>query len=186
VPPAAKGRSRPRARALEVVRERWSLLIIRDALFAGSTRYSDSSAALGSRPTSSGPRRRIRRRRDPASAPVLRAARAVRVRADREGSRLGARADRAHRVGRPVGGSGWSPDPLQHSVCGSERSHEVVCPKCDRVNELRPRPPVRVCLIGSSRRPGSARARALRLQPFPAGACPLPPVGSGAGRRPPR
>ncbi len=29
------------ARALEVVGERWSLLIIRDALFAGVTRYSD-------------------------------------------------------------------------------------------------------------------------------------------------
>jgi DNA-binding HxlR family transcriptional regulator len=29
------------ARALELVGERWSLLIIRDALFAGATRYSD-------------------------------------------------------------------------------------------------------------------------------------------------
>jgi DNA-binding HxlR family transcriptional regulator len=29
------------ARALEVVGERWSLLIIRDALFAGSTRFND-------------------------------------------------------------------------------------------------------------------------------------------------
>ena len=29
------------ARALEVVGERWSLLIIRDALFAGSTRFGD-------------------------------------------------------------------------------------------------------------------------------------------------
>lgn len=29
------------ARALEVVGERWSLLIIRDALFAGATRFSD-------------------------------------------------------------------------------------------------------------------------------------------------
>jgi hypothetical protein len=47
VPPAAKWRSRPRARALEVVGERWSLLIIRDALFAGSTRYSDFQRSLG-------------------------------------------------------------------------------------------------------------------------------------------
>ena len=29
------------ARALEVVGERWSLLIIRDALFAGSTRFNE-------------------------------------------------------------------------------------------------------------------------------------------------
>ena len=35
------------ARALELVGERWSLLIIRDALFAGSTRYSDFQRRLG-------------------------------------------------------------------------------------------------------------------------------------------
>lgn len=35
------------ARALEVVGERWSLLIIRDALFAGWTRYSDFQRSLG-------------------------------------------------------------------------------------------------------------------------------------------
>src|SRR5262245_55222702 len=35
------------ARALEVVGERWSLLIIRDALFAGSTRYTDFQRRLG-------------------------------------------------------------------------------------------------------------------------------------------
>jgi DNA-binding HxlR family transcriptional regulator len=35
------------ARALEVVGERWSLLILRDALFAGSTRYGDFQRTLG-------------------------------------------------------------------------------------------------------------------------------------------
>lgn len=35
------------ARALEVIGERWSLLIIRDALFAGATRYSDFQRSLG-------------------------------------------------------------------------------------------------------------------------------------------
>jgi DNA-binding HxlR family transcriptional regulator len=35
------------ARALEVVGERWSLLIVRDALFAGSTRYGDFRRSLG-------------------------------------------------------------------------------------------------------------------------------------------
>ena len=35
------------ARSLEVVGERWSLLIIRDALFAGSTRYGDFQRTLG-------------------------------------------------------------------------------------------------------------------------------------------
>ncbi len=35
------------ARALEVVGERWSLLIIRDALFGGVTRFSDFARCLG-------------------------------------------------------------------------------------------------------------------------------------------
>ena len=35
------------ARSLEVVGERWSMLIIRDALFAGSTRYTDFQRTLG-------------------------------------------------------------------------------------------------------------------------------------------
>jgi DNA-binding HxlR family transcriptional regulator len=38
------------ARALEVVGERWSLLIIRDAMFAGITRYSDFQKSLGIAP----------------------------------------------------------------------------------------------------------------------------------------
>ncbi|MFI6595315.1 winged helix-turn-helix transcriptional regulator [Nonomuraea sp. NPDC050536] len=35
------------ARSLEVIGERWSLLIVRDALFAGATRYSDFQRSLG-------------------------------------------------------------------------------------------------------------------------------------------
>lgn len=35
------------ARALELVGERWTLLIVRDALFAGATRYSDFQKRLG-------------------------------------------------------------------------------------------------------------------------------------------
>ncbi|MDH6137805.1 DNA-binding HxlR family transcriptional regulator [Kitasatospora sp. MAA4] len=35
------------ARSLEVIGERWSLLIVRDALFAGSTRYGDFQRSLG-------------------------------------------------------------------------------------------------------------------------------------------
>jgi DNA-binding HxlR family transcriptional regulator len=35
------------ARSLEVIGERWSLLIVRDALFAGSTRYGDFQRTLG-------------------------------------------------------------------------------------------------------------------------------------------
>jgi len=35
------------SRALEVVGERWSMLIIRDAFFVGSTRYNDFQRSLG-------------------------------------------------------------------------------------------------------------------------------------------
>src|SRR4051794_41857249 len=38
------------ARALEVVGERWSVLIVRNALFAGSTRFSDFQRSLGMAP----------------------------------------------------------------------------------------------------------------------------------------
>ena len=38
------------ARALEVVGERWSLLIVRDALFAGVTRFTDFQRGLGIAP----------------------------------------------------------------------------------------------------------------------------------------
>ncbi|MEJ3657960.1 helix-turn-helix domain-containing protein [Actinomycetes bacterium KLBMP 9759] len=38
------------ARTLEIVGERWSLLIIRDALFAGATRFTEFQRALGIAP----------------------------------------------------------------------------------------------------------------------------------------
>ena len=38
------------ARTLELVGERWSLLIIRDALFAGMTRFSEFERSLGIAP----------------------------------------------------------------------------------------------------------------------------------------
>ena len=49
------GRTYPRencsaASALEVVGERWSLLIIRNAMFSGSTRFTDFQKALGVAP----------------------------------------------------------------------------------------------------------------------------------------
>lgn len=38
------------ARALEIVGERWSLLILRDAMFAGSTRFTEFQRSLGIAP----------------------------------------------------------------------------------------------------------------------------------------
>jgi len=42
-----EGQNCSAARALEVVGERWSLLIMRDALFRGLTRFSDFQRSLG-------------------------------------------------------------------------------------------------------------------------------------------
>ncbi len=45
-----EGQNCSAARALELVGERWSLLIIRDALFRGMTRFSDFQRSLGVAP----------------------------------------------------------------------------------------------------------------------------------------
>jgi DNA-binding HxlR family transcriptional regulator len=42
-----EGQNCSAARALEVVGERWSILIVRDALFAGTTRFGDFQQRLG-------------------------------------------------------------------------------------------------------------------------------------------
>ena len=124
------------ARALEVVGERWSLLIIRDALFAGSTRYSDFQRSLGI---------------------------ATNILKDRLDGFVDAGIMRRHQYsgqpelyeylltdkGRDLApalialtewGDRWSaPDgpPIlySHTVCGSGVSHEVVCATCGRVND---------------------------------------------------
>ncbi|RKT87224.1 DNA-binding transcriptional regulator, HxlR family [Saccharopolyspora antimicrobica] len=41
------GQNCPAARTLEVIGERWSLLIVRDAMFAGATRFTDFQRNLG-------------------------------------------------------------------------------------------------------------------------------------------
>jgi DNA-binding HxlR family transcriptional regulator len=45
-----KGQECSAARSLEIVGERWSLLILRDALFRGYTRFSDFQRSLGIAP----------------------------------------------------------------------------------------------------------------------------------------
>ena len=124
------------ARALEVVGERWSLLIIRDALFAGSTRYSDFQQSLGI---------------------------ATNILKDRLDGFVDAGIMRRHRYsaqpelyeylltekGRDLApalialtewGDRWvAPDgpPIyySHKVCGSEISHQIVCATCGRVDD---------------------------------------------------
>ena len=45
-----EGQSCSAARTLEIVGERWSLLIMRDAMFAGKTRFTDFQRGLGIAP----------------------------------------------------------------------------------------------------------------------------------------
>src|SRR4051794_24067655 len=124
------------ARALEVVGERWSLLIIRNALFAGSTRYSDFQRSLG------------------IASNILR---------DRLDAFVDAGIMRRHRYsdqpelyeylltekGRDVApvlialtewGDRWAaPDgpPIlySHTTCGAAVGHEIVCATCGRVDD---------------------------------------------------
>ena len=132
------------ARALEVVGERWSLIIIRDALFAGSTRYTDFQRTLGI---------------------------ATNVLKDRLDGFVDAGIMRRHRYSEQPGlyeylltdkgrdlapalvaltqwGDKWAaPDgpPIlySHTVCGSPVHHEVVCAACGRLEdpaEIKARP----------------------------------------------
>ncbi len=124
------------ARALEVAGERWSLLIIRDALFAGSTRYSDFQRSLGI---------------------------ATNILKDRLDGFVDAGIMRRHRYseqpelfeyiltdkGRDLApalialtewGDRWAapdgpPIVYRHTRCGSQISHEVVCATCGHVHD---------------------------------------------------
>ena len=82
------------ARALEVVGERWTLLIVRDA-FLGRRRFEQFQESLGiARNVLADRLAQARRRRDPRARPLQRAARALRVPADPEGPRAERRARR--------------------------------------------------------------------------------------------
>ena len=89
------------ARALEVVGERWTLLILRDA-FLGVRRFDDFQRSLGDRPQRPQHPPAAARRGGPArAAPLPGAPRALRVPPDRAWARPVARRRRADAVGRP-------------------------------------------------------------------------------------
>jgi DNA-binding HxlR family transcriptional regulator len=132
------------ARALEVVGERWSLLIIRDALFAGSTRYGDFQRRLGIATNILKDRldgfvdAGIMRRRQYSERPEL-----YEYLLTEKGSDLApaliALTEWGDRWAAPEG----PPILYSHTVCGSGVSHEVVCATCGRVDnpaEVQARP----------------------------------------------
>jgi DNA-binding HxlR family transcriptional regulator len=124
------------ARALEVIGERWSLLIVRDALFAGSTRYSDFQRALGIATNilksrldafvEAGIMRRHRYSEQPELYEYL---------LTDKGRSL------AHAlVALSEWGDQWATDgepPIlyTHSACGSGVTQQTVCARCGRVDD---------------------------------------------------
>jgi DNA-binding HxlR family transcriptional regulator len=124
------------ARALEVVGERWSLLIIRNALFAGSTRYSDFQRSLGIATNILKSRldgfvdAGIMRRHQYSKQPEL-----YEYLLTEKGRDL-----TPALIALTEWGDRWSaPDgpPIlySHTVCGSGISHEVVCATCGQVDD---------------------------------------------------
>lgn len=123
------------ARALEVVGERWSLLIVRDALFAGSTRYNDFQRSLGIATNILKSRldgfvaAGIMRRHRYSEQPEL-----FEYRLTDKGRDLApaliALTEWGDRWAAPDG----PPIRYRHRECGSEIGHAVVCASCGRVD----------------------------------------------------
>jgi DNA-binding HxlR family transcriptional regulator len=124
------------ARALEVVGERWSLLIIRNALFAGSTRYSDFQRSLGIATNILKDRldgfvdAGIMRRRRYSERPELYEYLLTEKGRDLAPALI-ALTEWGDRWAAPDG----PPILYSHTLCGSEVSHEVVCATCGRVDD---------------------------------------------------
>jgi len=157
------------ARTLEVVGERWSLLIIRDALFAGTTRYVEFQRRLGIATNVLQARldgfveAGLMRRERYAEQPDL--FEYVLTEKGRDlAPALVALTSWGDRWAAPDG----PPILFHHSVCGSDVTHQVVCATCGPVDDpadvqVRPGPGMpaeRLAFLDRAKadRPGSASA----------------------------
>jgi DNA-binding HxlR family transcriptional regulator len=124
------------ARALEVVGERWSVLIVRNALFAGSTRFSDFQRSLGIAPNILATRldgfvdAGIMRRHQYSEQPEL-----FEYVLTEKGRDLAPAL-----IALTAWGDRWAaPDgpPIlyRHAACGSPVTHEIVCVTCGTVDD---------------------------------------------------
>ncbi|MFD2093816.1 winged helix-turn-helix transcriptional regulator [Blastococcus deserti] len=124
------------ARALEVVGERWSVLIVRNALFAGSTRFSDFQRSLGIAPNILKTRldgfvdAGIMRREQYSEQPELYEYLLTEKGRDLAPALI-ALTEWGDRWAAPDG----PPILYRHSTCGSEVSHQVLCATCGRVDD---------------------------------------------------
>lgn len=125
------------ARALEMVGERWSLLIVRDALFAGSTRYNDFQRSLGIATNVLQVRldgfvdAGIMRRHRYSEKPEL-----YEYRLTDKGRDLAPALVALTKWGDRWAAPGGPPVLYRHTACGSDVSHEVVCTTCGRVDDM--------------------------------------------------
>lgn len=121
------------ARALEVVGERWSLLIVRNALFAGSVRFGDFQRSLGIATNVLAGRldgfvdAGIMRREQVAGQPEYRLT-------DKGRELAGAL------VALTAWGDRWAapdgpPVLYRHAACGDAVEHQLVCATCGRVDD---------------------------------------------------
>jgi DNA-binding HxlR family transcriptional regulator len=124
------------ARALEVVGERWSVLIVRNALFAGSTRFTDFQRSLGIAPNILTTRldgfveAGIMRRQQYSEQPALYEYLLTEKGRDLAPALI-ALTEWGDRWAAPDG----PPILYRHSACGAPVTHEVVCMTCGRVDD---------------------------------------------------
>lgn len=124
------------ARALELVGERWSLLLIRNALFAGSTRFSDFQRSLGIATNilqnrldgfvAAGIMRRHKYSEQPELFEYL-----LTDKGRDFAPALIALTEWGDRWAAPDG----RPVLYSHTVCGSDVTHEVLCATCGPVDD---------------------------------------------------
>jgi DNA-binding HxlR family transcriptional regulator len=124
------------ARALEVVGERWSVLIVRNALFAGSTRFTDFQRSLGIAPNILKTRldgfvgAGIMRRQQYSEQPELYEYLLTEKGRDLAPALI-ALTEWGDRWAAPDG----PPILYRHTACGSPVTHEVICTACGRVDD---------------------------------------------------
>jgi DNA-binding HxlR family transcriptional regulator len=124
------------ARALEVVGERWSLLIVRDAVFGGATRYSDFQRNLGiatnilkarlDRFVETGIMRRHRYSDQPELYEYL---------LTEKGRALAPALVALSEWGDRWATDGEPPILYTHSTCGAGVTQQTMCPHCGRVDD---------------------------------------------------
>jgi len=125
------------ARALEIVGERWSLLILRNALFADSTRFGDFQRSLGIAPNVLATRldgfveAGLMRRRQYSDQPALHEYVLTEKGRDLAPALIALTAW-GDRWAAPDG----APIRYTHATCGSPVRHEVVCETCGPMEHL--------------------------------------------------